>query len=386
MERRTLASRRYEPTLPDYFPVALAGASIAVDFVVGRGDGRGPIDARVSPRQALSWLRSMPSYRVGVPVLLGHAGDAGLAVEKNAELAALVDPHRAVTWRTALPLEGRARALFARPPHNLTLELVATPRAPGAPGPDPLPLARSAEGLDPRRAFWRVGPVAAAALAEAAAVIDALPRGSRLSLRAADGPGAPPALDLGDLEARAHGRGLTVTDWPCRESLAPLGRGLVEVDRLTGQPDLGRRALDLVTCAGCPSRRLCHGAVDRARLEARLLSELEVTGLSAAGPPGWTGPRSLSLPVAEPAARGDEVFLSHALGVPVSVTLSRGGRPVAGDAAPEPAVLRRWWRTGFLPVTQLNAAADHALEDLDRRRLHLAQPPAACAPGLAAAI
>jgi hypothetical protein len=412
MDRRATA-RIYEPLLPEFFPVKLDGASIAVEFVAGCPAGcpscgarRHParqalldagvaLDTRISPRRMLAWLRSMPSFRAGVPLRLGHDADAGLAFEKSAELVDLVGSGHAVAYLTRRPLGAAERAFFARPRHNLLLELVATPGA-AAPGGrrDPLALVATAAGLDPGRIHWVIGPLGADGLDEARAVLAALPRGSRLTLKPLGAPDLPgpaagaramPAAALHDLEAEAHALGHTVTEFTCREGLARVGRAFFDVDRLTGQADLGRRAFDLLTCSGCPSRVQCHAPLDEAALRRRLSALLPDLGLTARAPPLRTGPHAVSLEVAEPASRGDEAYLAHAVGQAVRVALSSrargadrltGAEDLRGDV--DGAVLRRWHAAGFLPVSDLNAAAAKILEDL-RRRLGDAIPAALAA-------
>jgi hypothetical protein len=329
----------------------------------------------------------MPSYRAGVPLLVGRDADAGLAFEKSAELIQLLDPGRTVVYRTSRPLGERERGFFGATRANLLLELAATPRSEAlGVERDPVELVRSAAGLPAGRVHWVVGPLAADGLGDAGRVLAALPRGARLTLlpvEPADPPAAaapPTAADLHALEEAAHGLGLTVSDFACREGTGRTGRGYFDVDRLTGQADLGRRALDLVTCASCPSRLQCHGDLHLDAVLARLRRELAVLGLTPTAPPVQSGPRALAVEVAEPAACGDEAYLSHALGQPVRVTLSTGGgRREGRRCRVEPAVLRRWHGAGFLPVTELNAVASNALDDL-RRRQQAASPAPALTP------
>jgi len=411
MDRRA-TTRTYEPLLPEFFPVKLIGSVISVDFVAGchlgcpfcsarrhparqaLADADVALDTRISPRRMLAWLRSMPSFRAGVPLRLGHDSDAGRAFEKTAELVDLVGPGHSIVYLTRRPLGAAERAFLARPRHNLLLELTATPRGVAAGGRrDPLELVASAAGLALDRLHWVVGPLEAGGLDEARAVLAALPRGSRLTLRPLDAPGLPampgaqamPPAALHDLEAEAHALGHTVTEFTCREGLARVGRSFFDVDRLTGQADLGRRALDLLTCSGCPSRVQCHAPLDEPALHRRLEALLPDLGLTARAPAVRTGPHAVSLDVAEPASRGDETYLAHALGQAVRVTLSSGercGGRVAGEEGRfcdlGGAVLRRWHAAGFLPVSDLNAAAAKILDDL-RRRLGAAIPAALAA-------
>ena len=396
-DRRSTA-RSYDSLLPEFHPLKLLGAAISVDFVVGCQadlpycearrhparqallDPGQALDTRISPRRVLAWLRSMPSYRAGVPLRLGHDTDAGQAFSKGAELIELLDPGRTVSYLTHRPFTREERDFFATPRPSLLLELTATPRS-AALGVvrDPLELVASAAGLDPRGVHWVVGPLASDGEAEAARILEALPAGSRLTLRPLDGVGRPGpggeaplgAAALARLEARAHARGLAVTEWTCRGGLARVGRGFFGVDRLTGQADLARRAHDLITCAACPSRTQCHGPLQEEPLLARLKRELEVLGLTPTARPARSGPRAFRVEVAEPVAEGDEAYLSHALGQPVAIALASRA-PRSGEAGSalgaDPAVLRRWYATGFMPVTELNLAAEKVLEDLARRR------------------
>jgi hypothetical protein len=396
VERRA-TRRQYEPLLPEFFPVKLVGPFISVDFAIGSTFERAvsslsrryparealldtgvAIDTRVTPRKVLAWLRSMPSYQAGMQLRLGHDTDAGLAFDKSAELVELVHPGRSVVYLTRRPLSAPERSFFARPRPNLLLMPTATPRS-AALGvlADPLELVRSAEGLDPRRIHWVVGPLVSDSLRDAERIVDALPPGSHLTLRALDRLGlahleaaAISEEALRQLDHRALARRVAVTDWSCRFGLAAVGRGFFDVDRITSQADLGRRALDLATCAACPSRTQCHGTLDLSAFQRRLARELETLGLTLAAPPVRTGRRSFSVAVLEPTSRGDEAYLSHALGQPISVSLSAGspgGGEPSGSRHVDGAVLRRWWGHGFLPVNELNAAAQNALEDLRRR-------------------
>ena len=409
MERRT-TTRSYDTLLPEFFPVKLIGSFISVDFVVGGGlDGasrrsrRHParqalldaglaLDTRVSPRRMLAWLRSMPSYRAGVPLHIGHDAEAGPGFEKAAELIDLVDPGRSTVYLTRQPFSDEERAFFAAPRQHLLLMVTATPRSPGlGVTADPLELVRSTAGLDQRGLHWVIGPLAEDSEAEAARVLAALPPGSRTSLEPlpVTGPHAVAAVAplgvaaLARLEALAHRRGLTVSAFSCRGGLARVGRGFSGVDELTGQVDLARRAHDLITCAACPSRTQCHGPLDEPALLARLERELGVLGLTPAAPPVRQGIRAWRVEVAEPVSRGDESYLSHALGQPVAISLSaRGSGPGEGGFGQvDPAVLRRWYATGFLPVTELNAAAARVLEDLKRRQAARRRTPPATSGG-----
>lgn len=382
MDRRSTA-RTYDALLPGCFPLKLTRSAILVEFAVDGG-----LDTRVSPRRMLAWLRSMPSYRAGVPLHFGGSDDAGLSFDKCAELIELVDAGRSMVYATRRPFTTAQRAFLAAPRVNLLLELGVAPgpaEGEGEAGFQALELIRSAAGLDQRGVHWLVGPLDEDSEEGAARLLTALPLGSRLTLqpRARCGdPGAAPlplgAAALARLESLAHARGLTVTGWRCRGGVGRIGKGFFDVDRLTGQLDLARRAHDLITCAGCPSRTQCHGPLDEAALHGRLDRELQVVGLGLAAPPVRTGPRAYRLQADQPTAGGDQAYLSHALGQPVAISFSTTAP--AHEAVPA-AVLRRWYAAGFLPVTELNAAAEKVLEDLARRSAtpRPATPPARCA-------
>ena len=142
IDRRGTA-RRYDALLPEYFPVRLVDDFIRVDFAAAAPGGGPALDARISPRRMLAWLRSMPSYRAGVPIRIGQETGAGVAAVKGAELAELLDPGRPAVWVARQPLTPAERALLSRPRGNLLLEAHLQPGAAG----DALALVRSAEGL-----------------------------------------------------------------------------------------------------------------------------------------------------------------------------------------------------------------------------------------------
>lgn len=407
-------ARFYEPLLPEFFPVKLIGAFISVDFVIGCGfdcafcisrrhparealfDAGVVLDTLVSPREVLGWLRSMPSYRAGVQLRIGHDTDAGLEFDKAAELIELIEPlepNRSIVYLTRKPFTQTERAFFAAPRANLLLKLTATPRsAELGVERDALELVRSADGLALRGLHWVVGPLTADGANDTERVLVALPPGSRLTLKPLNVAGLPrlagvgplSAARLAELEGLARRLGHTVTEWFCREGLARVGRSFFDVDALTGQRDPARRVHDLVICDGCPSLTWCHGALDEPALLARLGQGLGVVGLTLTAPPVRTGPHAYRLEVAEPSSRGDETYLSHALGQPARITLStreRGTSEGGSFCNVDVDVLRRWWSVGFLPVTELNAAAEKVLEEL-RRRLD-ARTPASLARGAA---
>ncbi len=404
MNRRHYA-RRYETLLPEFFPLKLIGAFISLDFVVGCSFGcrfcisrRHParqalfdagtlIDQRISPRKMLAWLGSMPSFRAGVQIRIGHDTDAGLEFEKSAELILGLPANRSVVYLTRRPLTAEARGFFGVPRPNVLLKFTATPRSARLKvSADPLALIRSTEGIDPETTYWVIGPLAADSVPDAERVIDALPPGSHLFLKPLNVEGLPElasvdpidaaALEL--LEARALARGHVVTEWFCRRSLARVGQGFFDVDKLTGQPEGDKRARELEVCWTCPSRRRCHGELDWPQVRQRLAEELPRLGLTLVEEPSRTGPRSIALSVAEPSSRGDETYLRHALGTPVSVHLTtrEPGKSEGGSFCNVvPAVLRRWYQTGFLPVTELNSAAENTLESLRRLLSPTCLPP-----------
>jgi hypothetical protein len=158
-----------------------------------------------------------------------------------------------------------------------------------------------------------------------------------------------------------------VTEWFCRRGLARVGQGFFDVDKITEQPEGAKRDRELAVCQSCPSWALCHGELDWPLVRSRLGEEVAALGLTLVEEPRRSGPRSALLHVAEPSSRGDETYLSHAVGQPLSVrvTTREAGKSEGGSFCNvEPAVLRRWYQTGFLPVTELNVAAQNTLASI----------------------
>jgi hypothetical protein len=396
MERRRY-TRSYDPLLPEFFPVKLIGAFISVDFVAGCSFGcrfcisrRHParealfseqlvVENRVSPRKVHAWLRAMPSWQAGVQLRIGHDTDAGLQFEKSAELLSLVEPDRSVVYLSRKPFTEREQGFFATYRPNLLLKLTATPRS-GALGvtADPVTLVRSAWTADPRMVFWVVGPLCdeAGAEDEARRVLDALPPGSHLQLKPLNvaglaGLGAAPMTPaaLARLEAHAAARGLVATEWFCRRGLARVGRPFFDVDALVGQPPSPKRDRELAVCRDCRMEAACHGPIDEAEVRGRLEAALREVGLTVLSPPVRTGHRSFDVAVREPSSRGDETWLGLATGTPVRVRLStreRGASEGGSFCNVDQRVLRRWYATGFLPVTELNRVAGNVLSDVRR--------------------
>lgn len=385
-----------DPLLAEFFPVKLIGAFIAVDFVSGCSFGcrfcisrRHParealfaagrvVDNGATPDQVFRWLRSMPSYRAGVQIRIGHDTDAGLEFGKSAALIERIDPDRSVVYLTRKPLGGDERAFFGTYRKNLLLKPTATPRSFSlGVRRDPLALVRSLSAVDPRMLHWVVGPLAAGSEGDAERILRALPRGSRLTLKPVSTAGLPAlqavapmaAGELARLTALALGLGHDVTEFFCRGGLARVGRGFFDVDKLTGDPDERGRARALAGCSGCDSREQCHAELELAAMRARLDAELRFLGLTLTAEPVRRGPRSFSLSVAEPSSRGEETYLDHSVGAPVSFTLSTrepGGSEGGSFCRVSPEVLARWQANGFLPVDELAEAARRTLAGLRR--------------------
>jgi hypothetical protein len=393
VSRRRYA-RRYESLLPEFFPLKLIGAFISLDFLVGCSfacrfcisrrnaarqalfDAGLALENRISPRKMLAWLRTMPSFRAGVQIRIGHDTDAGLEFEKSAELIQGLPPDRSVTYLSRRPLDAEARSFFGVARKNLLLKLTATPRSESlGVRVDPLQLVRSVEGIDPEMTYWVVGPLVADNVPDAERVLDALPPGSHLFLKRLNTEGLPqlasiaPLSDpeLKRLESRAIARGHVVTEWFCRRGLARVGQGFFDVDKITRQVEGEKRDRELAVCKTCPSDLLCHGELDWSQAQQRLRNEVVALGLTLVEEPRRSGPRSVELHVAEPSSRGDETYLSHAVGQPLSVrvTTREEGKSEGGSFCNvEPAALRRWYETGFLPVTELNTAAQNTLASI----------------------
>jgi len=404
MTRRHYA-RRYESLLPEFFPLKLIGAFISLDFLVGCSfacrfcisrrhaarqalfDAGLALDNRVSPRKMLAWLRTMPSFRAGVQIRIGHDTDAGLEFGKSADLIRRLPQDHSITFLSRRPLDAEARSFFGATRKNLLLKLTATPRSESlGVRADPLQLVQSVESIDPEMTYWVIGPLVADNIVDAERVLDALPPGSHLFLKQLNTNGLPqlasiaPLSDpaLKRLESRAIARGHVVTEWFCRRGLARVGQGFFDVDKITQQVAGEKRDREIAVCKTCPSWTLCHGELDWPRVQERLGEEIAALGLTLVEEPRRTGPRSIELHVAEPSSRGDETYLSHAFGQPLSVhiTTREEGKSEGGSFCNvEPAVLRRWYETGFLPVTELNSVAQNTLSSI--RQLLRPRP---CAP------
>jgi len=395
MARRTY-DKRYEHLLPEFYPLKLIGAFISLDFIVGCSfncsfciSKRHPsreelyeeglvLDSRVPPKKMLSWLHSLPSFRAGVQVRIGHDTDAGLEFEKSARLIDLIEEDRSVVYLTRKPFTEPEVKYFTPYRPNLLLKLTATPRSASlGVKRNPLNLVRSAEPLDPRMLYWVVGPLVRDSQEDTEEVLRALPKGSTLFLKRLNTTGLPhldPVPQMEDreyarLEELALSRGLLVTEWFCKSGLSRIRKGFFDVDKITGQPASPKRERELGYCTDCASNAICHGELDRASFEKQLRTHLYFLGLTLAGDPVRTGNRSFTVTVQEPSSRGEETYLNHAIHPPVSITLStrEKGRSQGGSFGNvDRLALKRWYENGFLPVTELNTVAGNVLRDIRR--------------------
>lgn len=387
--------RTYEYLLPEYYPIKLIGAFISVDFIVGCSfncsfciSKRHPsreelfkeglvIDNRVSPKKMYQWLKGMPSYQAGVQIRIGHDTDAGLQFRKSSELIDLIEPDHSITYLTRKPLTSEEVEFFKKYRENLLLKLTATPRSESLNvQKNPLNLVNSAETLDTRMLYWVVGPLVDDNQEDAIRILEALPTGSRLFLKKLNYTGLPQLdkvspitdEDYSGLETLALEKGHIVTEWFC-DSLARIGNSFFDVDKISQQPASSKRERELGYCASCPSNLLCYNELNIADFNRQLNEQLTYLGLHLIEEPTRTGNRSFEIMVQEPSSRGEETYLNHIIQPHVSININtrETGRSQGGSFCNiDKEVLKRWYQNGFLPVTELNNAAENVLGDIRR--------------------
>jgi hypothetical protein len=380
--------------LPEFYPIKPVGAFIAADFIAGckfdcsfciskRHPSREALFRRkwiisneVTPGKMHQWLKQMPSFQAGVQLRIGHDTDAGLQFEKSAELIELIDPNHSITYLTRKPFNAEETGFFGTYRENLLMKLTATPKSRSlGVHRDPLRLVRSAERVDPRMLYWVVGPLVADNYEDCVKILEALPEGSSLFLKELNYAGLPhlggvPPLS-GDnysrLEDFALKRGHIITEWFCKSGLARIGRGFFDVDKLTQQYHAAKKERELEYCRNCGSNSACHSELDLTRFNEQLAKNLKFLGLTLLQPPKRTGARSFEIKVDEPSSRGEETFLNHVMDQPVSININtrEEGRSQGGSFCNvDRRVLKRWYESGFLPVTELNVVAENLLREM----------------------
>jgi len=386
-------NRRYELLLPEYYPIKLIGAFIAVDFIVGcayncsfciskRHPSREQLFKEgiilknpVSPEQMYGWLKTMPSYNAGVQIRIGHDTDAGLQFDSSSKLIEMIDKDHSVTYLTRKPFTREEEAFFSNYRRNILLKLTATPRSnPLETTRNPMNLVRSAENLDPRMLYWTIGPLVEDSKHDAVKIIESLPEGSRVFLKKLNYAGLPhldavppiPDHEYGMLERLALDKGHILTEYFCN-SLARVGRGFFDVDKISQQEDQNKADRETGYCNSCTSERLCHEPLDMDDFNRQLDEQLEFLGLHIIEEPKKTGHRSFEIKVNEPSSRGEETYLNHAIKPAVSININtrEHGRSQGGSFCNiNREVLKRWYNNRFLPVTELNNVAKMVLNDI----------------------
>ena len=401
MEKKTFNTRErqyrraYEPLLPEYYPIKLIGAFISLDFIVGCAfncsfciSKRHPsrkelfergliIDNRVSPKKMYHWLKSLPSYQAGVQIRIGHDTDAGLEFEKSSQLIDLIDNDHSITYLTRKPFTERERDFFTGYRRNLLLKLTTTPRSESLSiTRDSLALVHSAEPIDNKMLYWVVGPLVNDNQEDTERILKTLPKGSRLFLKNLNYYGLPhldqvkplAEQDYKRLEQVALDQGHIVTEWFC-DSLARVNRGFFDVDKIEQQLDLPKKEKELAYCKSCSSYPICYAPLDIKKFRDQLDKHLEFLGLHLLDEPRRTGKRSFEIKVAEPSSRGEETYLNRVIRQPVSININtrERGRSQGGSFCNiDREVLKRWYQTGFFPVTELNNVAKNVLDDIRR--------------------
>jgi len=394
MERREQI-RQYEALLPEYYPVKLIGAFISLDFIVGCSfncsfciSKRHPsrkelfeegmvLDNRVLPQKMYQWLQSMPSYQAGVQIRIGHDTDAGLEFEKSAELIDLIDDEHSVVYLTRKPFTVNEVDFFRKYRKNLLVKPTATPRSRSLQiARDPVNLVRSTLEIDDGILYWVIGPLVDDNQKDTRRVLEALPKGSRLFLKKLNYAGLPNLdnvppisdVDYEGLEQFALDKGHLVTEWFCN-SLARIGKGFFDVDKIEQQPDSPKRDRELGYCQSCPSHQICYGDMDLVDFRRQLDRHLKLLGLHLLDEPTQTGRRSFEIKVAEPSSRGEETYLNNVINSPISININtrEQGRSQGGSFCNvNREVLKRWYSNGFFPVTELNNVAENILGDVRR--------------------
>jgi len=394
MERREQI-RQYEALLPEYYPVKLIGAFISLDFIVGCSfncnfciSKRHPsrkelfeegivLDNRVLPQKMYQWLQSMPSYQAGVQIRIGHDTDAGLEFEKSAKLIDLIDNKHSVVYLTRKPFTANEVDFFRKYRKNLLVKPTATPRSQSLQiTRDPVNLVRSTSEIDDRILYWVIGPLVDDNQKDTRRVLEALPKRSKLFLKKLNYAGLPHLdnvppisdVDYEGLEQFALDKGHLVTEWFCN-SLARVGRGFFDVDKIEQQLDSPKKDRELAYCQSCPSHQICYGDMDLGDFRRQLNRHLKLLDLHLLDEPTQTGRRSFEIRVAEPSSRGEETYLNNVINPPISININtrEQGRSQGGSFCNvNREVLKRWYSNGFFPVTELNNVAENILDDVRR--------------------
>lgn len=388
-------TREYEPLLPEYYPIKLIGAFISLDFIVGCSfncgfciSKRHPsrkelfeegiiLDNRVSPQKMYQWLKSMPSYQAGVQIRIGHDTDAGLEFEKSSKLIDLIDKNHSITYLTRKPFTAKETEFFSKYRKNLLVKLTATPRSQSLNiTKDPTNLIRSSSNIDNKMLYWVIGPLVNDNQKGTKEILKTLPKRSRLFLKKLNYVGLPHLnkvspisdVDYKKLEQFALDREHIVTEWFC-DSLSRIGRGFFDVDKIEQQPNSQKRERELDYCQSCSSHNHCYAELDRDNFRNQLNEHLEFLGLNLLEEPIKTGRKSFEIKIAEPSSRGEETYLNNVIYPPVSININtrEQGRSQGGSFCNiDKAVLKRWYKNGFFPVTELNNIAENLLIDVRR--------------------
>ncbi len=388
--------REYEQLLPEYYPIKLIGAFISLDFIVGCSfncsfciskrhpsreelfEERLVIDNRVLPKKMYNWLNSIPSYQAGVQIRIGHDTDAGLEFTKSSQLIDLIDKDHSITYLSRKDFTAEELEFFKRYRENLLIKITATPQSQALNiKRDPLKVIQSTNSLNQNMLYWVVGPLVKDNQKDAEAILEALPKGSKLFLKKLNYYDLPHLNsvepinehDYSHLEKIAIANKHMLTEWFC-SSLARVGRGFFDVDKIVSQEDSIKKERELSYCKECSSYNICYQELDLNAFNQQLKEQLDFLELHLLQEPIRTGNRSFEIKVQEPSSRGEETYLNNVIYPPVSININtrEQGRSQGGSFCNiDREVLKRWYRIGFFPVTELNNVAENTLTDLRRR-------------------
>lgn len=354
----------------EFFPVKLIGGFIAVDHHVGCAGCRFCLSRRhhvwenlfsqglhldpkhLAPEDVRRILDGMKSFhRAGVPVRFGHNTDAHYQWTFGENLYRLLpETHPFIMLTRYSP--GKSRLRLFQGQSNLLLKLTITPpsRQLGVRS-DIEGLLETVWAIPPENLYVLVGPVAKDSLAAVTPIVDRLPAGTWMDIKAVTVSGIPgmeerfrpPASTIDALRKYAAGRGLMVTDYFGCVIRRRLQRPFYKA--------VGSPAYMLETCSRCVNTDLCHTHVDTSTLDRRVRKEASAIGLSLCG--AIREGEKFIYASDVPTARGDETYLSERVGRTVRFAATPKGSRGGCFSQEAMAVFRRWEETGMFPLSEV---------------------------------
>ncbi len=314
----------------------------------------------VKPELIFHLLNKMkPFYEAKIPLRLGHNTDCFYQWDFCEELYELLPVQNPFIMLSRFPLS-KKRRLFFSGQKNLLFKLTITPSSQCLKMKiNTDKLVETAHTVHPENLYVLIGPVVKDNIQSVRGIIDRLPDGTWLDIKALTIEGIPGMTaeylpdesDIMYLRNYAADRGFRVTDY----------FGCKIRERFNRPFYKAHQAGSYIRehCNQCNNAEVCYGDVDRCSIDREVRNYANTVGISFAGGCSFQE-NSLEYSTSTMTCRGEETYLSEMVNYCIKLKQTPGGSQGGAfcNELVDPELVDRLEYYGMLPVTPIRKLAE----------------------------